>query len=101
MDFPFWDSYADRKARNTPIMGLSKTERLRRREKNGKPLFAYDILASIFTDTPESFSEFCSEFGYSTDSISARETFIRCGELTAKLKAFFTKQELEELNDIQ
>lgn len=60
----------------------------------------YSILACVEKYSYDSFSDFCSEFGYSTDSISARETFLACGEEYAGLRRIFTKEQMEMLRDI-
>ena len=64
----------------------------------------YDVLAGLSGDIfcPESFREFCDEYGYDTDSRSALATWERCSELAAKLRAFFpTRDEQEALAEIQ
>lgn len=60
----------------------------------------YDILAAVEKYGYDSFSDFCSEFGYSTDSISARETFLACGEEYAGLRRIFTEEQMEMLREI-
>ena len=61
----------------------------------------YDILACLEKYSYDSFSDFCAEFGYSTDSISARETFLACGEEYAGLRRIFTEEQMEKLMEIQ
>lgn len=61
----------------------------------------YDILACVEKYGYDSFSDFCAEFGYSTDSISARETFLACGEEYVCLRRIFTEEQMEELRKIQ
>lgn len=60
----------------------------------------YDILAAVEKYSYDSFSDFCAEFGYSTDSISARETFLACGEEYAGLRRIFTEEQMEMLREI-
>ena len=60
----------------------------------------YDILACLEKYGYDSFSDFCAEFGYSTDSISARETFLVCGEEYAGLRRIFTEEQMEKLREI-
>lgn len=67
---------------------------------NARPT-EYDILAAVEKYGYDSFSDFCAEFGYSTDSISARETFLACGEEYAWLRRIFTEEQMEELRKIQ
>ena len=60
----------------------------------------YDILAAVEKYGYDSFSDFCAEFGYSTDSISARETFLACGEEYAGLSRIFTEEQMEKMREI-
>ena len=60
----------------------------------------YDILACVEKHSYDSFSDFCAEFGYSTDSISARETFLACGEEYAGLRRIFTEEQMKKLREI-
>lgn len=60
----------------------------------------YDVLACVEKYGYDSFSDFCAEFGYSTDSISAREIFLACGEEYAGLRRIFTEEQMEKLREI-
>ena len=60
----------------------------------------YDVLACLEKYSYDSFSDFCAEFGYSTDSISARETFLACGEEYAGLSRIFTEEQMEKMREI-
>lgn len=60
----------------------------------------YDILACVEKYGYDSFSDFCSEFGCSTGSISARETFLACGEEYAGLRRIFTEEQMEKMREI-
>lgn len=42
---------------------------------SGKEPSAYDVLSCLTWHNPGEFSDFCSEFGYSVDSISALQTY--------------------------
>lgn len=61
----------------------------------------YDILACVEKYSYDSFSDFCSEFGFSTDSISARRTFLACGEEYAGLRRISTEEQMEKMREIQ
>lgn len=63
---------------------------------------AYDILAclDIFSDG-NSFEDFCSNYGYETDSRKALKTYKAVMEQTEDLKRVFSLEQLEELNEIQ
>jgi hypothetical protein len=64
---------------------------------------AYDVLACISGDayTPETFADFCAEYGYESDSIKALQQFRRCDRFAKRLRAFFTEAELTELSEIR
>lgn len=82
--FDFWSSIADAEA------GI-------------KTVTPYDVLACISSDTscPETFKDFCGEFGYEADSIKALQTFRRCSAFAKRLREFFTQEEIEALQEIQ
>jgi hypothetical protein len=82
--FDFWGSIADAEVGKTDVG-------------------AYDVLACISGDAncPETFADFCGEFGYESDSIKALQTFRRVSSFAKRLQAFFTAQEIEELCQIQ
>ena len=81
--FDFWSSIADA-------------------EKGIKTVSPYSVLACISGDayTPETFADFCGEYGYEEDSIKALQTFRRCSAFAKRLRAFFTEAELEQLQEI-
>ncbi len=82
--FPFWDSIAAR--------------------EKGEELTPYGVLACISGDIyyPDTFEEFCSEYGYDADSRKAEATFNRCHEFAIRLREFFaTDEEQEALAEIQ
>lgn len=64
---------------------------------------AYSVLACISSDAycPETFKDFCGDYGYETDSIKALQMFRRCSAFAKRLRAFFTAKELEALSEIQ
>ena len=82
LTFPFWGSISDRKNHVTPS--------------------AYDVLACISgdTNTPDTFKEFCDEYGYDSDSIRAEAMWKRCHIFSKQLQAFFTSEELYALAEI-
>lgn len=71
-------------------------------DHGNKTVTPYDVLACISSDVncPKTFRDFCAEYGYSDDSLSAMQTFRRCSAFAKRLQAFFTAQELEELSEI-
>lgn len=71
--------------------------------ETGKHPSAYDVLACISSEanTPDTFADFCREYGYESDSIKALATFKRANTFARRLRAFFTAGELEGLAEIQ
>ena len=61
---------------------------------------AYDVLACL-DYWQGTFSDFCEDFGYSTDSITARKTYTRVMDQSRGLKSLFSPEELDKLGDIQ
>ena len=61
----------------------------------------YAILASLDGYFPDTFEEFCLNYGYNDDSISDLALFKRCKEIADKNADFFTPDELEKLDGIQ
>lgn len=59
----------------------------------------YDILSCLDPYTPDTFKEFCEEFGYADDS-SAREIYKLCKKQSKDLHRIFTEEQLEELAEI-
>jgi len=57
----------------------------------------YSILASISAEyhIPETFKEFCDEFGYDTDSIKAKRLFEGCQDHAKRLRSIFSSKEIE------
>ncbi len=64
---------------------------------------AYDVLAYVSGDAncEESFDNWCADYGYDTGSRSAAATHARCMKLAAEMRAFFTAEELEAMQEIQ
>lgn len=81
--FDFWGSHADFTA------GV-------------REVTPYDVLACISGDThcAETFSDFCADYGEDEDSIKALQTFRRCSAFAKRLRAFFTPEEIENLQEI-
>lgn len=60
----------------------------------------YDVLACVAKYRYDCFSDFCSEFCCSTDSISAREIYLACCEEYAGLCRIFTEEQMEKMREI-
>ena len=67
--------------------------------KGNKMPTPYDILACL-DYWQSTFSEFCGEYGYSDDSISALNTYNSVIKQSEGLKELFTFAELEKLGEI-
>lgn len=61
----------------------------------------YDILACLIKYDPGTFENFCSEFGYDTDSRNAERTYKAVVNEWQNICALFTDAEIEELAEIQ
>lgn len=61
---------------------------------------AYDLLACLTKNDPGTFKDFCNEYGYDTDSISASRTYHKVRRDWVKVQDFFTEEEMKELYDI-
>ena len=85
VQFFFWDSIANKeKARH----GIEKKPR------------AYDVISGLYISNCDSFDDFCSNFGYSNDSIEAEKTYKEVIALNDKLSRIFTDEQLEILSII-
>lgn len=80
--FDFWGSVNDRQLGNDPS--------------------EYDILTCLNMDQscPDTFYEFCSEYGYDNKLIESKRLFDRCLKFSKKINNFFTKRELKDLSEI-
>jgi len=61
----------------------------------------YNILACLTKYDPNTFEDFCSEFGYSTDSISAMEIYKAVKEEWKNVQTIWTDKEIDLLIEIQ
>jgi len=67
----------------------------------GSPPHPYEVLACITKRNPWSFSEFCSDYGYSEDSRKAKKLYKATLKEWKGVEAFFTAEEREALQEIQ
>lgn len=70
---------------------------------NNRDPGAYQVLDSLASEAtcPDTFRDFCSEFGYDEDSYKARQTYTRLKRFSDRVRAFFTDAKLIELVEIQ
>jgi len=61
---------------------------------------SYDILACLTKYDPETFEDFCSEYGYSEDSRTAEKTFLAVNKEYHEVKRMFVDlmEDLQEIN---
>lgn len=67
------------------------------KRKEIKDNLLYSLLSCIASDysVPETFHDFCGEFGYDEDSRKAEKTFHSCLEQSHKLHSIFTDEEID------
>jgi hypothetical protein len=71
-----------------------------RRAKTAVKPTAYDVLAGITKYNPYSFSNFCDDYGYDNDSISAKKIFRSVEEEWENVRSLWSEEELEILQEI-
>lgn len=69
--------------------------------QDGKTPTNYDILACLTKYNPSTFENFCSEYGYNTDSRQALKTYKAVKAEYKGLRTIYTLKELEAMADIQ
>lgn len=62
---------------------------------------SYDVVSCLQKHDVGSFSDFCGEFGYDTDSRSAKKIYKAVCKEFAKVNDFFSDSEIEKLAEIQ
>lgn len=103
----FWNSYADalkggiKLAKLEDLGHIFKYHEMKATEKSHavKPS-VYDVLTSLQSYVPESFDDFCSNFGYDTDSRRAEATYQAVKEQVTALQTLFSDDEMQMLADI-
>lgn len=73
-------------------------------QKGVVDLRSYDALTCCSSELycPDTFRDFCSEFGYDEDSRTAEKTFRALKKFSDKLKKFFDSEEIrDDLSEIQ
>ena len=119
MAFTFWDSIYDTEISImtfekyvTKKLGYNRVENMSYSEKvKAKKDLArlkaeavpdeYDMLACLEKYDVGTFEDFCLEFGYDEDSISAEKIYIAVIKEYKNLTRIFTEEQMEELREIQ
>ena len=62
----------------------------------------YTILATMAMESqcPDTFEDFCSDYGYDLDSITARDIFLKSLKIASDIKRLFNDEELDLLREI-
>jgi hypothetical protein len=104
VSFDFWNSYADEEFNyfrtHSKPQDSAITDRMRRAKQPSKTVNAYDLLACITKSDPDTFKNFCSDSGYSDDSMKAFGVYQDAQDEYSKVRRFFTAAELEQIQDI-
>ena len=101
LSFDFWDSLHNREiVERGEWRGACHSDRIA--AKKARPT-AYDVLACIGSDVqcPETFEDFCGDYGLDKDSRKAEATWQRCVKFAGQLRDFFTEAEIDELAEIR
>lgn len=61
---------------------------------------AYDLLSCLTKYNPGTFEDFCGDYGYDTDSISARKTYKDVLKEWINVERMFSASEIEQLQEI-
>lgn len=61
---------------------------------------AYDVLVCLTKSEPGTFEDFCSEFGYDTDSKKAEKIYNAVSNEWLNISKLFTDSEIEQLQEI-
>lgn len=62
---------------------------------------AYSVLANVYDPSVTTFEDFCSSFGFDTDSKKADETFKEVVALNKKIESILPLQALDDILEIQ
>lgn len=86
-------------------LGLRKIPKRNADPENAHPVKpdAADVLHSLVLDASvvnQSFNEWCSEYGYDSDSIRALNTYQSCCGIAEKLRAVFSGEDMETLREL-
>lgn len=107
LDIDFWNSYADEEFnawRSASVVNSENVYWDKFKGKRGTPKrtpTAYDVITSMERSEPAStFEDWCSEFGYDSDSRKAHATYEAVQAGYTRVKGFFTLEELVAMWEI-
>ena len=98
----FWNSSEVKQAIATGAEDTScyhRGESIRLRKVTTAPS-AYDVLACLTHYDPETFEDFCGNFGYDVDSRKAEKTYFAVQKEWNDLSRLYTEEELDLLREI-
>jgi hypothetical protein len=110
----FWNSYADEQhnwALKNRIKGMASIscesykvqDMIKAELQKGKERFEptpYDVLACLQKNHPGTFEDFAADYGYDTDSRRAMQTYEAVLQEWGKVSAFFSSNEIEQMQEI-
>jgi len=96
---PFYDSIANSYMANGPAWDYMTKVVPRSGSMRIAPS-AYDILVVVEKYDVGTFEEFCSDFGYDSDSRNAEQRYFAVQKESAEVRRFFTEDEIDELSDM-
>ena len=67
----------------------------------GKIPTAYDVLTCLTKNDPDTFEEFCDNFGYDKDSRKAEKTYFAVRDEFKEVRLLWTDEQIEKLQEIQ
>lgn len=98
----FWSSYADEEFNALGSKKYQMQETIFKYADKGRQApTPYDVIACIQKSEVGTFDDFCSDFGYDSDSRKAEETYHAVVREWRKVQKFFTEAELVALQEVQ
>ena len=61
---------------------------------------AYDLLSCLIVSDPETFNDFCDNYGYDKNSRSAERIYFKVCEEWEQVRECFTPEQLEQIKEI-
>jgi len=93
------DKYLVKLTRGSRTYQFDYWNSLHDKENKIKPC-SYDVLSCLDVNSPDTFKDFCSEFGYDEDSRKVEKIFYDVQHQVISLKTLFNDTELEMLGEI-
>lgn len=69
--------------------------------KNFEEPTAYDVLTCLTKSDPETFEDFCTEYGYESDSRKAENLYFKIRDEFKEVRMLWTDEQIEKLQEIQ